>query len=137
MTRTESQMAMRQALELVQQVSEENDEVKKIYGGLCHDFPILTRTCGLCQAIAFSADKAQSDDSARAKAHQLLLEHIRQILGVRTNGTGSADDSLLKHIAEAEAMEYMLCTRKVLYAWVYFKRFAVSILGVETGGNRE
>ena len=137
MTRTESQRAMQQALELVRQVSEENDEVKKIYGGLCHDFPILTRTCGLCQAIAFSADKAQSDDSARARAHQLLLKHIGQILGVPTNGTGGADDPLLKHIAEAEAMEYMLCTRKVLYAWVYFKRFAVSILGVETGGNRE
>jgi CRISPR-associated protein Cmr5 len=29
----------------------------------------------------------------------------------------------------------MLHTRRVLQAWVYFKRFAVSVLGVKTGGS--
>jgi CRISPR-associated protein Cmr5 len=134
MVQTRAQQAMQQALKLVQTVAGKPDKVKEIYGGLCHDFPILVRTCGLCQAIAFSADKAQSDEKARAEAHQLLLQHVGEILGVRTQGKGGADDPLLKTIIQADAMRYMLYTRQLLHAWVYFKRFAVSILGVKTGG---
>jgi CRISPR-associated protein Cmr5 len=129
---------MKLALELVKQVADDpklDDTARKIYGGLCHDFPILTRTCGLCQAVAFSADKAQSDEQARAEAHQLLLRHIGAILGVPTDGKGGANDPLLKAIMEADALQYMLYTRQVLHAWVYFKRFAVSVLGVKTGGS--
>lgn len=122
---------------LVQQVAQRDKEVQEIYGGLCHDFPILTRTCGLCQAVAFSADKAQSDDRARAEAHQLLLQHLGEILGIKTEGKGGANDPLLQKIIEADALQYMLYTRQALHAWVYLKRFAVSILGVKTGGNRE
>lgn len=122
---------------LVQQVAQRDNKVQEIYGGLCHDFPILTRTCGLCQAVAFSADKAQSDDRARAEAHQLLLQHLGEILGIKTDGNGGANDPLLQKIIEADALQYMLYTRQALHAWVYFKRFAVSILGVKTGGKRE
>ncbi len=135
--RTRAQQSMCQAMQLVQQVAQCDEKVQEIYGGLCHDFPILTRTCGLCQAIAFSADKAQSDDKARAEAHQLLLQHVGKILGIETDGTRGANDPLLQKIIAADALQYMLYTRQVLHAWVYFKRFAVSILGVKTGGSRE
>lgn len=134
---TRAQESMAKALQLVQEVAQRDKKVQEIYGGLCHDFPILTRLCGLCQAIAFSADKAQSDDKARAEAHQLLLRHVGEILGIKTDGKGGAKDPLLEAVIKANSLQYMLYTRQVLYAWVYFKRFAVSILGVKTGGNRE
>lgn len=133
--KTLSQFRMQQALDLVREVAGKSAEVSKIYGNLCHEFPVLVRTCGLCQAIAFCADKAQSDEEARAEAYRLLLKHIGKVLGVETNGAGGADDPLLKTIVEAKTTEYMLHTRRVLQAWVYFKRFAVSVLGVKTGGS--
>jgi CRISPR-associated protein Cmr5 len=121
---------MELALKCVQEVEKEDEKVRQIYGGLCHSFPVLVRTCGFCQAIAFSADKAQSDDQKRAKAHQLLLNHVAQILDMDT-------ERLLEKIVGADAPTYLRYTRQVLSAWVYFKRFAVSILKVQSGGERE
>jgi CRISPR-associated protein Cmr5 len=133
--KTLSQATMQQALDLVREVRGKSGQVPTIYGNLCHEFPVLVRTCGLCQAIAFCADKAQSDENARAEAYKLLLKHVGKILGVETNGKGGADDPLLRKILGADTTEYMLHTRRVLQAWVYFKRFAVSVLGVKTGGS--
>ena len=133
--KTLSQEMMQQALDLVRKVVQQPPKTREIYGNLCHEFPVLVRTCGLCQAIAFCADKAQSDEEARAKAYQRLLQHIGTILGIETNGAGGADDPLLRTILQAGTTEYMLHTRRVLQAWVYFKRFAVSVLGVKTGGS--
>lgn len=140
--KTLSQFRMQQALDLVREVAEataeatkESEKTREIYGNLCHEFPVLVRTCGLCQAIAFCADKAQSDEKARAEAYRLLLKHIGKVLGVETNGAGGAKDPLLEKILDAGTTEYMLHTRRVLQAWVYFKRFAVSVLGVKTGGS--
>lgn len=133
--KTLSQATMQQALDLVREVKGKSGQVPTIYGNLCHEFPVLVRTCGLCQAIAFCADKAQSDDKERAGAYRLLLQHIGAIVGVKTDGNGGVDDPLLEKILQAGTTEYMLHTRRVLQAWVYFKRFAVSVLGVKTGGS--
>ena len=136
--KTLSQLTMQQALELVREVKDKPEKAREIYGRLCHNCPVLVRTCGLCQAVAFCADKAQSDEEARATAYRLLLQHIGEILGIETDGKGGADDPLLKEILEqADTTEYMLYTRRVLQAWVYFKRFAVSVLGVKAGGSEE
>lgn len=133
--KTLSQSTMQQALDLVREVAETTKETRDIYGNLCHEFPVLVRTCGLCQAIAFCADKAQSDEKARAEAYRLLLTHIGKILGVETNGAGGAEGSLIDEILGADTTQYMLYTRRVLQAWVYFKRFAVSVLDVKPGGS--
>jgi len=128
--KTRAQCAMELALRCVQEVEKEDEKVRQIYGGLCHSFPVLVRTCGLCQAIAFSADKAQSDDQKRAKAHQLLLNHVAKILDMDA-------ERLPEEIVSADTPTYLHYTRQVLSAWVYFKRFAVSILKVQSGGERE
>ncbi|RIH91332.1 CRISPR system Cmr subunit Cmr5 [Meiothermus granaticius NBRC 107808] len=125
---------MKKALELVSSLEGENEEVKNIYGGLCHNFPILVRQSGLCQALAFSADKAKAkerpskEEKARSKAHQLLLKHVGEILGVKNP---------LEAVQQTDAIGYMHQTRRVLSTWVYFKRFAASVLGVHTGGRDE
>ncbi|WP_026234548.1 type III-B CRISPR module-associated protein Cmr5 [Calidithermus timidus] len=124
---TRAQQDMKKALELVQSLEREDDEFKNIYGGLCHNFPILVRQSGLCQALAFSADKAAGEGN-RAKAHQKLLEHVASILGVK---------NALEAVQNTDAIAYMHHTRRVLAAWVYFKRFAASVLGVHTGGRDE
>lgn len=134
---TRSQQQMKLALELVKQVADDpklSDTARKIYGGLCHDFPVLVRTCGLCQAVAFSEDKAGAADSEskeekdRAVAHKRHLQHVAKVLDID-------EDRLLDHLLNASSDEYMRYTRDVLSAWVYFKRFARSILKVEPGGE--
>lgn len=141
--KTRAQQEMELALRRVQEVANKHPEgskVRQIYGGLCHNFPVLVRTCGLCQAVAFSVDKAGrlgSDPSAgneeekeRAQAHQIHLAHVAEILG-------ADPDKLLEAILSASVEDYMLYTRRVLSAWVYFKRFARSILKVEPGADHE
>jgi CRISPR-associated protein Cmr5 len=124
---TRAQQDMKKALELVRSLENEHDEVKNIYGGLCYNFPILVRQSGLCQALAFSADKA-SGEGHRARAHQKLLDHVAAILGAK---------NALETVQGTDAISYMHHTRRVLSAWVYFKRFAASVLGVHTGGRDE
>lgn len=121
--KTRAQKDMEAAFNLVTEVSNKGDDVKKIYGGLCHSFPVMVRTCGLCQAIAFSQDKA-TPDSDRGKAHSLLLKHVATLIGLQP-------DSLLGEVLKVDARQYMFYTRRILSAWIYFKRFAVSILKVD------
>lgn len=127
MPKTRTQQDMRVALELVRSLEQASSELKNIYGGLCHSFPVLVRQSGLCQALAFSAAKA-AGEGERAQAHKKLLEHVGRILQV---------SDTLQAAQEADATQYMHMTRRVLEAWVYFKRFAASVLGVKTGGRDE
>jgi len=126
--KTRAQKDLELAARLVEEVAAKSAEVKQIYGGLCHSFPVLVRTSGLCQAVAFSEDKAaatESKESERNKAHQLLLCHVAELINTQS-------DNLLSTIREADAIQYMFYTRRILSAWIYFKRFAVSILKVKS-----
>lgn len=122
--KTRAQSDMERAATLVGKVSEESTGIQKIYGGLCHSFPILVRQCGLCQALAFSQAKA-AGEGERARAHATLLKHVQEILGADVN------------ICEGDTLTYMEQTRRVLSAWIYFKRFAVSLLKVESAQDAD
>ena len=126
---THAQTDMLLAEQLVTEAAELGEKGAPIYGGLCHSFPVLVRTCGLCQALAFHKAKASSGSPDRAAAHGRLLAHIGRILG--------AGDDPLHAVRNAPAAEYMLHTRRVLAAWIYFKRFAESILNVSGAGDAE
>jgi len=126
--KTRSQHHLALALERVCQVKGESQEVSDRYGSLCHSFPVFVMTCGLCQALAFSKAKS-AGDSGLAKAHELLLRHVAAVLNL--------DGDLLEAVQKASATDYMFYTRQVLDAWIYFKRFAESILKVPAGeGDR-
>jgi len=127
--KTRAQQDMELAARLVQDVRSQDKETQQIYGGLCHSFPVMVRTCGLCQALAFSQAKAGEGKDAREKAHRLLLEHVQKVL--------SLNGDILPAVREASASQYMLYTRRVLTAWVYFKRFAESILEVKSAASAE
>lgn len=119
---TRAQKDMLLAERLVTEASNGDERVYKIYGGLCHNFPVLVRTCGLCQALAFHKAKAANGDD-RARAHQMLLKHVGTLLG---------EPDPLDAVRRAETTDYMLHTRRALAAWIYFKRFAESILNVSS-----
>jgi CRISPR-associated protein Cmr5 len=124
------------AIKLVTEVStEEKKDKREAYGRLCHSFPVMVRTCGLCQAVAFSAAKAADGQGGALKyGHETILAHGAAILGTPGGGGG-----LAAHIASVPVETYMDYTNRLLRSWIYFKRLAVSMLEVsdasgETGG---
>lgn len=119
---------MKLAYELVSKLKTADADTKRIYGGLCHNFPVLVRSAGLCQAIAFSESK-NGDSKPRELAHKYILEHTAQVLDVKNVLVTVRDHS--------SALEYMHHTRRVLEVFVYFKRFAVSVLNVEGGDDND
>ena len=99
-------------------------ETAAAYKRLCNSFPVLVRTCGLCQALAFHKSKESKDE-----AHALLLQHVKKLL--EDGELLKADSDPLDAVRTANTTQYMLHTRRILAAWIYFKRFAESILDVE------
>jgi CRISPR-associated protein Cmr5 len=124
---TRAQKDLKQAYELVSHVQtahpDAKSEAKKIYSQLCKQFPVMVMQSGLCQTLAFHTDKASKDD-ARGAAHKLILAHAANVMGLTTT-------TALNAARSCDAITYMHRTRRILEAWVYFKRFAVSALEIE------
>jgi CRISPR-associated protein Cmr5 len=122
---TRSQSFLSTAAARVQKIKDDpsTQPWQKTYGGLCHSFPVLVRTAGLAQAIAFHESKKEG-----RPAHKQLLDDFAVLMEENQPGFD---------IAAASLSDYMQATRLVLSAWVFYKRFAKSILDVDAGDRRE
>lgn len=87
----------------------------KSYSSLALKLPVLIRSSGLAQAIAFVKSRGMEDG-------KMLLEHLSQALELENS------DALEKKIQTAGLVEYMYLTRRTLAALLWYKRFAQSIL---------
>lgn len=123
--RTRNQEYAAKIFEQVIQVRDglEKDERNK-YGSLAHRLPVLIRTAGLAQALAFV-------DARCGAAGERLLEDIATVVKVVKK------EKLLERSRKAELAEYMRLTRNILAALSWYKRFAQSVLGVEAGADKE
>lgn len=119
---TRHQQLMTQAISHMQSIGPDAG-TRQAYGGLCHRLPALILKNGLCQTVAF-LDAQAAGGGVQAQAHALVREHLAKTLGRTANG-------LVAYVAGAPIEEYMRSTRTVLVAWTFYKRFAVSLLGVE------
>ena len=131
MVETRSQQAMRSAYALVQEATAAGPDVARIYGGLCHDFPVMVLQLGLLTSVAYAEAKSHAA-GARGSAYALLLRHIKTTIGC------PSDDVLGPWLSQparstADLMRY---TQQTLLIMSYLKRFAASVLGV-TGGVDE
>lgn len=137
--RSQHQVDYALAIELVGQVNtlypatgnSDQLEVRRSYGRLCHDFPIMLLNARLAQTVAFYRSKESS--SGRGLGYRLVLEHAATILG-EPNGESAA---LENRIQNSEMRGYREDTMRLLDAWVYLKRLAVSVLKVEAGDDTE
>src|ERR1700726_3741047 len=85
------------------------------YGSMAHKLPILIRTAGLAQAVAFV--------EARGKdGHKRLLNDLALTVEKRDK------QELLKEAREAELNDYIYLTQQVMAALLWYKRFAQSVL---------
>ena len=125
---TRQQQYLRRALDHVEAMRSQSIETQAIYARLCHRVPVLLRANGLCQTLAFMQDSA-SGEQPRALAYRTLLEHLRVAL---MDEVGDTVD-VMSVIAELPTTEYIRCTRALMAALVYYKRFASSSLTTDVG----
>ncbi len=108
--------------EAVKRYQKENSENKTAldeYGGMALKLPVLVHTAGLAQALAFvkSRDKSAMD---------ALLEDLAEVIGEKNA------DNLLEKSRESKLQDYIYLTKKSLTALEWFKRYAQSVLNVES-----
>lgn len=99
---------------------------RKKYGTMAHKLPILIRTAGLTQALAFVEAKG-----AKTAAWQDYLNDVAQTIG------RADSQALLQESRNAQLNNYIRLTREVSAALLWYKRFAESILKVEPSDQAE
>lgn len=120
--RTREQRYAAEIFRQVSAVADRSKEYRSKYGSMAHKLPVLIRSAGLAQALAFV--EARGEDS-----HRDLLEHLAAVT------IQDSKDTLLKRSREAELGEYMRLTEAVLAALLWYKRFAQSVLKVESASE--
>lgn len=101
---------------------------REAYGSLAHKLPILIRTAGLAQALAFV--KARNKEGTLQRRLLLDLEAVLRKSGALAKGADLVSSSRVAHFEE-----YMRLTESALEALLWFKRFAQSELKVESGAD--
>lgn len=114
---TRDQVYAATVYEQVSAVREREPEYKK-YGAMAHKLPLLIRTAGLVQALAFV--------EARGKEIQKRL-----LTDLKTTIEPNDPRTLLVHAQNADLSEYMRLTQQIMAALLWYKRFAQSILEVD------
>jgi CRISPR-associated protein Cmr5 len=102
---------------------EKKDDSDK-YGAMALKLPILIHTAGLAQALAF----VQSRDK---KPFTALLEDLAQVV------SGESAEIFVANSRTSELQEYIYLTKQTMIALDWFKRYAQSILKVETTDSAE
>jgi CRISPR-associated protein Cmr5 len=122
---TRAQKNSKQAYEHISQLQLSGTDAK-LYGSICHTFPIMVLRSGLAQSVAFLWIKAESDKPA----YQTFLKHLSLISNGPSNETYK---DFQQRIQEMDLAEYQRTTRTILNASVWYKRFAESMLNVKAG----
>jgi len=103
---------------------DKKDSYRTAYGSMAHKLPVLIRTAGLAQALAFV--------QARGKdAHKDLLNDLAHVINAEDG------EKLATRSRTAPLPDYMRLTQHALAALLWFKRFAQSVLEVEPGEEGE
>lgn len=107
----------------------EDTNFAKSYGSMAHKLPILIHVSGLAQALAFVEARGNGEEPKR------LLEDLSQTV-LRKPATELLDRS--RGNAQASDLhEYMRLTEQTLAALLWYKRYAQSILNVESDTEGE
>lgn len=114
--------AYRRVKAFEQRHPDKEDTARKYYGTMAQKLPVLIRSAGLAQALAFVDAKASG---THEEPYRQLLGDLAQVLGYPDAGR------LLEASREAGLVDYMRLSRKAVLALTWFKRFAQSVLDVE------
>lgn len=123
---TREQLYAKAVFDKIKPLMDRSEADKKKYGSLAHKLPVLIRTAGLAQALAFV--QARNDEKSPQRQ---LLRDLADVL--RKNKVLAQDADLVERSRVAPFDEYMRLTEASLQALLWFKRFAQSELKVQAG----
>ena len=106
----------------VKTVKSLSETVRDRYGSMAHKLPILIRTAGPAQALAYIEARGKPE-------HKRLLNDLALTLDKQSRET------LAEAAMNAELSEYIYLTQQALSALLWYKRFAQSVLDVQPGGK--
>jgi CRISPR-associated protein Cmr5 len=126
---TREQQYAAKIFEQVTELEQASPEKKTKYGSMAHKLPVLIRVAGLSQALHFVHSRCNDDQ-------KLLLKHLAHTLDIHDD-TGEKAQSAVEKLLESSRMSqlsmYMYLTHQALAALQWYKRFAQSVLKVESG----
>lgn len=108
----------------------EQHKARNQYGSMAHKLPILIRTAGLAQALAFVEARHPHKKDKSIPPQLRLLRDLERVLRQHDM---LANDDLPATARKVELAEYMRLTQHTLAALLWFKRYAQSVLGVQQG----
>lgn len=126
---TREQLYAKAVFDKIKPLMDRSEADKKKYGSLAHKLPVLIRTAGLAQALAFVQARNHNDDEKSPQRQ--LLRDLADVL--RKNKVLAKDADLVERSRVAPFDEYMRLTEASLQALLWFKRFAQSELKVQAG----
>jgi CRISPR-associated protein Cmr5 len=101
---------------------------KDKYGAMAQKLPVLIRTAGLAQAIAFLEAKSKE------KMNKQLLDDLSDAVG---EIAGFDKKEFSGKCRESDLTAYLQLTQNTLAALLWFKRFSVSVLEVEENAKSD
>lgn len=110
--------------------SDLTDSQQKQYGSMAHKLPVLIRTAGLSQALAFVEARHKQQPKSPVPPQLRLLRDLEHVLHENGMLTGT---NLFATVRKAELGDYMRLTQHTMAALLWFKRYAQSVLGVQQG----
>jgi CRISPR-associated protein Cmr5 len=123
---TREQQYAARTFEQLFELAPQPEEKRKKYGSMAHKLPVLIRIAGLSQALHF-LDSRGNDDQ------KLLLRHLALTLGFVDEDELKAEAQLLERSRASQLSAYMRLTQQAMSALQWYKRFAQSVLRVESG----
>ena len=112
--RTKAQEYASRIFPQVSGMSDAGQQARAKYGSMAHKLPV--RTAGLAQALGFVESRGTPEQKK-------LIQHISEAIGV---------PDMCERSRKAELHEYMALTSNAMAALVWYKRFATSVLGVQS-----
>jgi CRISPR-associated protein Cmr5 len=98
-------------------------QTDKKYGTWAHKLPVLIRSAGLAQALAFVVSKTKENTPERT-----MLNDFANVV----SSPHQTLEAFTSHVRTANLQEYMRLTRLSLEVCVWFKRFTESKLNVSS-----
>lgn len=112
---TKEQQRAKAAWEAVSEIKGERKETKEGYSTQAKNFPMMTLTNGLGQALAFLRAKGKPE-------HQAFYQHVSA--WVTNEIFNASDEKLLEHLLERDSNTYRRATTESLAFAMWLKRFA-------------
>ena len=91
------------------------------YGSMAHKFPVLIRSAGLAQAMAFVNSRGKD-------THKALVADIASTAGLNA-------ETLEDKSRKVNLLEYTRLTRQILDVCLWYKRYAESVLDVSSAAT--